>query len=120
MRKFVLPILLISIQSFSQDIAEPDKRNGFKDIKLGYPIDSVTGYKLQKEFKEKDEFPAKLYNVENPDYEKIGEVKVNKVELKTYNDLIYEIKVVANKDSRLMKALETPYGEAEHDAKNET
>ena len=37
--------------------------------------------------------------VENPEYEKIGEVKVNKVELKTYKDLIYEIKVVANKDS---------------------
>ena len=120
MRKFVLPILLISIQSFSQDIAELDKRNGFKDIKLGYPIDSVTGYKLQKEFKEKDEFPAKLYNVENPDYEKIGEVKVNKVELKTYNDLIYEIKVVANKDSRLMKALESLYGEADYDVKNDT
>lgn len=120
MRKFVLPILLISIQSFSQDIAELDKRNGFKDIKLGYPIDSVTGYKLQKEFKEKNEFPAKLYDVENPDYEKIGEVKVNKVELKTYNDLIYEIKVVANKDSRLMKALESLYGEADYDVKNDT
>mgnify|MGYP003401776459 FL=1 len=120
MRKFVLPILLISIQSFSQDIAELDKRNGFKDIKLGSPIDSVTGYKLQKEFKEKDEFPAKLYNVENPDYEKIGEVKVNKVELKTYNDLIYEIKVVAHKDSRLMKALESLYGKADYDIKNDT
>ena len=120
MRKFVLPILLISIQSFSQDIAELDKRNGFKDIKLGSPIDSVTGYKLQKEFKEKDEFPAKLYSVENPDYEKIGEVKVNKVELKTYNDLIYEIKVVAHKDSRLMKALESLYGKADYDIKNDT
>ena len=120
MRKFVLPILLISIQSFSQDIAELDKRNGFKDIKLGSPIDSVTGYKLQKEFKEKDEFPAKLYSVENPDYEKIGEVKVTKVELKTYNDLIYEIKVVAHKDSRLMKALESLYGKADYDIKNDT
>ncbi len=120
MRKFVLPVLLISIQSFSQDIAELDKRNGFKDIKLGSPIDSVTGYKLQKEFKEKDEFPAKLYSVENPDYEKIGEVKVNKVELKTYKDLIYEIKVVAHKDSRVMKALESLYGKADYDVKNDT
>jgi hypothetical protein len=120
MRKFVLPILLISVQSFSQDIAELDKRNGFKDIKLGSPIDSVSGTKLQKEFKEKDEFPAKLYSVENPEYEKIGEVKVNKVELKTYNDLIYEIKVVANKDSRLMKALESLYGKADYDIKNDT
>jgi hypothetical protein len=120
MRKLFFPILLISIQSFSQDIAELDKRHGFKDIKLGFPIDSVVGYKLQKEFKEKDEFPAKLYSVENREYETIGEVKVNKVELKTYNDLIYEIKVVTNKDSRLMKALESIYGKADYDVKNDT
>lgn len=121
MRKLVLPILLISIKwCFGQDTTELDKRNGFKDIKLGYPIDSVVGYKLQKEFKEKDEFPAKLYTVENTEYEKIGEVKVNKVELKTYNNLIYEIKVVANKDSRLMKALESIYGKADYDVKNDT
>ncbi len=121
MAKLVVPVFLIlSLRCFSQDISELDKRNGFKDIKLGSPIDSVTGYKLQKEFKEKDEFPAKLFSVDNHAYEKIGEVKVNKVELKTYKDLIYEIKVVANKDSRLMKALESLYGKADYDLKNDT
>jgi len=121
MLKLVVPVFLIlSMRCFSQDIAELDERNGFKDIKLGSPIDSVAGYKLQKEFKEKDEFPAKLYSIDNPEYEKIGEVKVNKVELKTYKDLIYEIKVVANKDSRLMKALESLYGKADYDLKNDT
>ena len=121
MLKLIIPIILVvSIRCFSQDISELDKRNGFKDIKLGSTIDSVTGYKLQKEFKEKDEYPAKLYSIDNPEYEKIGEVKVNKVELKTYKDLIYEIKVVANKDSRLMKALESLYGKADYDVKNDT
>lgn len=121
MLKLVIPVfLLLSTRCFSQDISELDKRNGFKDIKLGSPIDSVTGYKLQKEFKEKDEYPAKLFSIDNPEYEKIGEVKVNKVELKTYKDLIYEIKVVANKDSRLMKALESLYGKADYDLKNDT
>jgi len=121
MVKLIIPIILVvSIRCFSQDISELDKRNGFKDIKLGSAIDSVTGYKLQKEFKEKDEYPAKLYSIDNPEYEKIGEVKVNKVELKTYKDLIYEIKVVANKDSRLMKALESLYGKADYDVKNDT
>jgi hypothetical protein len=111
---------VVSIRCFSQDISELDNRNGFKDIKLGSTIDSVTGYKLQKEFKEKNEYPAKLYSVDNPEYEKIGEVKVNKVALKAYKDLIYEIKVVANKDSRLMKALESLYGKADYDVKNDT
>ena len=111
---------LISIAALSQNVGELEKRNGFKDIKLGMHIDSVKGYKLKKEFKEKEEFPAKLYEVENTDYEKIGEVKISKVELKTYKDLIYEINVIANKDERLMKALESLYGKSDYDMKNET
>lgn len=119
-------VFLLVIFSFvvglcrSQDTTELDKRNGFKDIRLATPIDSVTGYKLVKEFKERDEFPAKLYEVIHPSYEKIGEVAVQKVELKTYKDLIYEIRVVADKDPRLMKALESLYGKADYDIKNET
>jgi hypothetical protein len=101
-------------------LGELDKRNGFKDIKLGSVIDSVKGSKLKKEFKERGEYPAKLYEVEHPDYEKVGEVKVSKVELKTYKDLIYEINVIVDKDSRLMKALESLYGKAEYDMINET
>jgi hypothetical protein len=112
-------LLAISTSCLSQDLAELDKRNGFKDIKLGDPIDSVIGFKLEKEFMEKEEYPAKLYEVENPAYEKIGEVKVNKVMLKTYKDLIYEIRVITVKDPRLMKALELLYGRADYDLKND-
>ncbi len=118
--KFVFLMMVVAIGCYGQDLAELDKRNGFKDIKLGTPADSVKGSKLQKEFKEKDEYPARLYSVEYPDYEKIGEVKVNKVELKAYKDLIYEIRVVTSKDPRLMKALESLYGKADYDIKNET
>ena len=116
-------LLLFSItltNCFCQGLTELDKRNGFKDIKLASPIDSVKGFKLVKEFKERDEYPAKLFEVENSDYEKIGEVKVHSVELKTYKDLIYEINVVTDKDARLMKALEGLYGKSEYDMKNET
>ena len=122
MARILISLMLIGVtlHAVCQDISELDKRNGFKNIKLGSPIDSVQGYKLQKEFKERDEFPAKLYEVDHPDYQTIGEVKINKVELKTYKDLIYEIKVVTHKDPRLMKALESLYGEADYDIKNET
>jgi hypothetical protein len=112
-------VFLLSV-CLGQNLSELDKRNGFKDIKLGSHIDSVKGFKLKKEFKEKDQFPAKLYEVDHPDYKKIGEVEVYKIELKTYQDLIYEINVIADKDERLMKALESLYGKSDYDMKNET
>jgi hypothetical protein len=98
---------------------ELERRNGFKDIKLGMIVDSVKGINLKKEFKERDEFDAKLYTVENPAYEKIGEVGVKRVEIKSYKSLVYEISVVAAKDTRLMKALESIYGQAEYNVKND-
>ena len=103
----------------AQDLIELEKRNGFKDIKLGISVDSIKVTKLKREFKERDEFPAKLFDVENPAYEKIGEVEVKSVELKTYKDLIYEIQVVVDKDVRVMKALESLYGKSEYDMKSE-
>ena len=120
MGKFLILFLFMFSHSFSQELSELEKRNGFKDIKLGSLIDSVKGFKLKKEFKERDEYPAKLYVVEHADYEKIGEVKIHKIELKTYKDLIYEINVITAKDERLMKALESLYGKSEYDMKNET
>jgi hypothetical protein len=106
--------------SYGQDLSELERRHGFKGIKLGMVIDSVKGFKLKKEFKERDQFPAKLYEVDHSDYETIGEVKVKEIELKTYKDLIYEINVITEKDARLMKALETLYGKSDYDMKNET
>lgn len=118
--KIFVIFFFISHFSFSQNLSELEKRNGFKDIKLGMIIDSVKGYKLKKEFKEKNEYPAKLFEVEHEDYAKIGEVKIHKVELKTYKDLIYEINLITEKDARLMKALESLYGKSDYDMKNET
>jgi hypothetical protein len=121
LRTLLISLLIVYGHSaVGQNIAELEKRNGFKDIKLGMLVDSVQGVKLKKEFKEKDEFPAKLYAVENPDYAKIGEVPINKVEIKSYKDQLYQIHVVTDKDPRLMKALESIYGRADYDLKKET
>jgi hypothetical protein len=117
---FVTTLLLLSEISYGQEVNELERRNGFKDIKLAMPVDSVKGFKFKKDFKEKKEFDAKLYTVEHADYEKIGEVDIKKVELKTYKNLIYEITVIADKDQRLMKALESIYGQSEYDMKTET
>lgn len=119
MYRIVLLFVFALHGAFAQDLAELEKRNGFKDIKLGISVDSIQVSKLKKEFKERDEFPAKLFDVVNPAYEKIGEVAVKSVELKTYKDLIYEIQVVVDKDIRVMKALESLYGKSEYDMKSE-
>ncbi|HOX83715.1 MAG TPA: hypothetical protein PLS08_11850 [Chryseolinea sp.] len=119
MYRIALLFVFIMNTAVSQDRDELDKRNGFKDLKLGISIDSVQVTKLKKEFKERNEFEAKLYEVENPAYEKIGEVKVKSVEVKTYKDLIYEINVIVDKDTRVMKALESLYGKSDYDMKSE-
>ncbi len=105
-------LLLVFILSNAQDASELNRRNGFKDIKLGSSIDSVKGATLKNEFKEKDEFEAKLYEVNHADYKTIGEVEIKKLQLMTYTDLVYKIVVSTSKDPRVMKALEKSYGKA--------
>jgi hypothetical protein len=115
--KILLSLFLIlsgtaMAQPRQQDSAELEKRNGFKNIKLGQHIDSVKGTELKKEFQEKNEFPARLYVVKNDFLGSIGEVKIRSIELKTYKDLVYEIEVITEKDQRLMQGMEKALGES--------
>ena len=109
-------LLLFSLATTlsAQDLAELERRNGFKDLKLGTLIDSVKGAEFQKEVREKNEFPAKLYEVHNDNYKHIGEVKVKSVEVKTYKDLVYEIIVITHKDTRLMKGMTKSFGQPKY------
>jgi hypothetical protein len=114
---FILCIVLLFVTSIlpAQDTSgELDRRNGFKDLKLGTPIDSIKGAEFKKDVKERNEFPAKLYEVENGDYKSIGEVKVKSVEVKTYKDLIYEIVIITHKDTRLMKGMMRTFGQPKY------
>lgn len=111
MRTTALLLLLVPAStSWGQDLAELDRRKGFKDIKLGTRVDSLNGATFKKDTKEKNEFPVKLYEVENDEYMSIGEVKVKKVEVKAYKDAIYEIVVITTKDTRLMKGMQKSFG----------
>ncbi|MBX2945567.1 MAG: hypothetical protein KF725_07015 [Cyclobacteriaceae bacterium] len=118
----IIPFLFLSpLFGFTQDdLTELDKRNGFKNIKMGMHIDSVAGSKFKKDFKEKGHYPAKLYEVIDPENASIGEVAVNKIEVKTYKDLIYEISVITAKDTRLMKGMESALGKPIYDVRNES
>jgi hypothetical protein len=120
-RSLLLTVLsILSIPLWAQNSTELERRNGFKDIKLGMRVDSLAGLHYKKDVKVAEEFIAKLYAVENELYSRIGEVSIDKVEIVAYKDLIYEITVITPKDSRVMKALESIYGLAGYDMKRET
>jgi hypothetical protein len=116
---FLIGFLVAALSCLAQE-TELDKRNGFKDIKMASPIDSVRGAKFVKEFKEKNHHTAKLYTIDHPDYKTIGEVKINSIEVKAYKGLVYEISVVTEKDPRLMKGMESALGKPIYNVRDES
>ena len=121
MKLISLVLILFSVAAVNgQDISELTRRNGFKDIKLGSPVDSIKGAIFEKDIIEFKQFEAKQYEVKNPVYEKIGEAEVKGVELKVYKGLIYEIIVTTPRDPRIMRGLEKSYGKATYNIRSET
>lgn len=117
----LLSFLIVSaivINAYGQE-TELDRRNGFKNIKLASPIDSVKGATFKKDFK-LDGHPAKLYTIEHPDYSSIGEVKVTGIEAKTYKGLIYQLVVRTEKDTRLMKGMQSALGSPVYNVRDES
>jgi hypothetical protein len=117
-RFFIVCLAIFSATALlAQEIdtaGELDRRNGFKDLKLNIPIDSVKGAEFKKDVKEKNEYPAKLYEVDNDALKHIGEVKVKSIEVKTYKDMVYEIVVITHKDQRLMKGMMRTFGQPKY------
>ncbi|HRE68285.1 MAG TPA: hypothetical protein PLM56_12715 [Cyclobacteriaceae bacterium] len=118
----ILPILFLMIVHvvYSQDINELERRNGFKEIKLGMLIDSVKGAEFKKDLIERKEFPAKQYETKSADYMTIGDVPVKLISLKTYKGLIYEIDVITGHDPKVMRGLEKSYGKATYSLRTES
>lgn len=114
-----LALFFLSGLAVAQNSAELEKRNGFKDIKLGTPIDSIKGATFKSEATNREGQLSKIYLVDHPNYKNIGDVIVEAVELTTYKGLIYIIKVLTVKDTRLMKGMELALGKSEWDLRNE-
>jgi hypothetical protein len=120
-RLLTLSLLVITFHVvWSQDIQELERRNGFKDIKLGNLVDSVKGATPDRDIIERKEFPAKIYRVDHPDYKKIGDVPIKEIELKTYRGYIYQIIVITAKDAKVMQALEKAFGKATYTVRTES
>ncbi|MFZ9504570.1 MAG: hypothetical protein ACO263_08370 [Cyclobacteriaceae bacterium] len=106
----LFPALVSIAQPQEPDSEELEQRNGFKSIRLNHPIDSVKGAVLKSELTEKGGFPAKVYSVNGEEYKTIGEVKIERIQVKTYKGLVYEIMVITDKDPNLMKAYSKALG----------
>lgn len=119
MKSIAFFVLLFSSLLATAQKTELDKRNGFKDIKMASPVDSVKGATFKKDLKENG-LPAKLYSVDLTNYSSIGEVKINSIELRTYKGFIYQIEVLTEKDTRLMKGMEAALGPSTHNVRDET
>ncbi len=117
---FLLFISVLVAEAQNQNVDELIKRNGYKSIRLGEPVDSIKGSEFKKDFIEFKEFPAKLYEINNDEFMSVGEAKVKEIEVKAYNGLIYEIIVTASKDPRIMRALEKLYGKPIYSHRSES
>jgi len=119
MRVFVL-LLLISSTAYTQDVTELERRNGFKEIKLGMLIDSVKGAEFKKDLIERKEFAVKQYETKHADYITIGDVPVKLISIKAYKGIIYEIDVTTGHDPKVMRGLEKSYGKATYSLRTES
>ncbi len=120
MRILTVLLLITCTTIQAQDVSELERRNGFKEIKLGMLIDSVKGAEFKKDLIERKEFAVKLYETKHPDYMTIGDVPVKLISLKTYKGLIYEIDVTTGHDPKVMRGLEKSYGKATYSLRTES
>lgn len=112
--------MIVCSVTYAQDVSELERRNGFKEIKLGMLIDSVKGAEFKKDIIERKEFPAKVYETKHADYITIGDVPVKLISLKTYKGIIYEIEVTTGHDPKVMRGLEKSYGKATYSLRTES
>ncbi|MFN5168642.1 MAG: hypothetical protein ACK5DD_03400 [Cyclobacteriaceae bacterium] len=113
-------LLLTSALAHAQSVDELNKRRGFKNIRLDFPTDSIKGLVFEKDIQERNEFSAKLFRVDHPDYATIGGVKVKEIKLKSFQDQVYQIQVITAKDPRIMQGLEKAYGRSTYSIRSET
>ncbi len=99
---------------YAQDATELDRRNGFKDIKMTSDISTYEGLIYKKDIEDEVFAGAKLYIPKKGHYESIGNLKIHELEVMTYRDSVYRIRVVTEKDPNLYKGLKKAFGEPEY------
>jgi len=106
-----LGLLMIQINLFGQDLEELDRRNGFKDIKLGSNVEQYEGLVLVSSAEDESVPEGKRYTPQSGYYQDIGGIKITGLDVNVYRLQIYSISVKTVKDPNLLKALRKAFGQ---------
>jgi hypothetical protein len=114
-RSFFLTLICVCIalsRLQAQSIEILESRHGFQDIKLDSNISGYSDLIYRKSIKnQKSEEPILLYIPKKESYQKIGDVPILDLEVRTFRGKIVVIKIIAQKDPGIMQALKSLYGE---------
>jgi len=114
MRKYAqlfIPFLLFFCFSVAaQGVEELEKRNGFKDIKLASDVTLYEGLIFEKEIDDEKFGKLQIYIRKKEHYTNIGIIKIDYMEVRTYNGEVYEVQVVINKDPKMYGGLKKAFG----------
>lgn len=111
--RLFIALMVFGFSAAAQDVSELDRRNGFKDIKMASPVTAYEGLEYKKDIDD-EVFPeARLYTAKKGHYESIGSLKIYDLQVKTYKDSIFEVRVVTEKDPNLYKGMKKAFGEPE-------
>jgi len=116
----VVLFLCFSTVSLAQSVKALDDKNGFQDLVLMSDVKRYKTLSFKKNIKDdlhKLE-EADLYNGQKNHFADIGGIRIQKLEVRAYQDLIYEIKVIADKDPMLYKGLSKKYGKGQYSMQN--
>lgn len=120
LKTICLLILLFFSKSFSQDIKKLENNNGFRSIKLGSEIRNYPNFIKKSEQNSKYFSPWFEYDYilnlkKENDFKKIGDAEILQILAKVYNNKIYQIQIVTEKDNEVIEMLETAYGKPNFD-----
>ena len=114
--KTLLALIFFALAAplFGQEMAELDRRGGFKDIKLMSDVESYADLEFKKNYKDGRYPGAKLYKRKKGTYGSVGILEVYDLEVKSYKGQIYEIVVVVQKSMGMYRGLVNAFGEPKH------
>ncbi len=104
--------------SNGQEANALDEKNGFQDIQLTSEVSQYDGLTFKKKLSDKAFPDAQLFTAKAGHYQEVGGIRIQKLEVKVYTGLIYEIVVIADKDPNFYNGLERKYGKGKYSVKN--
>ncbi|WP_286813095.1 MULTISPECIES: hypothetical protein [unclassified Maribacter] len=118
-KQVILVIFLCSTTfMFSQDLNKLIENNGFRKIKLNTNVKNYVDDKGYYHFLKRDSTTVKYferfteydYIYASKDYEKIGNVKIKYIFVKTLNEIIYDIFIVTEPNLEIFNLIQLAYG----------